>query len=102
ALMHLVGAFRQTAADVVQSLGRAALGLGDAFAEPVGNTGDLSAQTFQRQSVLIVSLGQALINRLGVAGQIALQLLLQRGDTHVGRPCASRLYLLDPTVEVAG
>src|SRR5690606_14913296 len=78
ALMPLIRAFRQAAADVVQSLGRATLGLGDAFAEPVRDPGDLAAEPLQRQGVLIVGLSQALVHRLGVASQIALQLLFQR------------------------
>ncbi len=102
ALMHLIRAFRQAAADVVQSLGRATLGLGDAFAEPVRDPGDLAAEPLQRQGVLIVGLSQALVHRLGVASQIALQLLFQRGHARVGRPCARRLDLLHPAVQVAG
>ncbi|MNE14210.1 hypothetical protein D3C80_1070760 [compost metagenome] len=77
ALLDLVGVLRQATADVVQGLGRATFRLGDAFGQAIRDAGDLAAQTLQRQGVLIVRAGDALIHRLGVALHLAIQLLVQ-------------------------
>ncbi|MNQ68852.1 hypothetical protein D3C85_834180 [compost metagenome] len=103
ALLDLVCVLGQAAADVVQGLGRAALRLGDALGQTIRDAGDLAAQPLQRQGVLIVGTGQALVHGLGVTLHLAIQLLVQRlpESFHVRRSAAG-LNLLDAGVQVLG
>ena len=60
ALLDAAGTVGEAAADIVQRLLRAPLGLGDAFAQPVRDAGDLAAQFLEGQGVTVVRGGQAL------------------------------------------
>ena len=88
----------QPAADVVQGLLRAPLRLGDAFAQPVGNAGDLAAQLLQRQGVAVVGRNQPLLNALGEPAHVGLDLAAQLLEADRG----FGLDRLDPAVEVLG
>nr|AAL08824.1 unknown [Ehrlichia ruminantium] len=98
ALLDAGGTVGETAADIVQRLLRPPLRLGDAFAQPVGDTGDLPAQFFQGQGMPVVGRDQSLFDALGEAAHVGLDLAAQLFET--GRNLG--LDRLDPTIQVLG
>src|SRR5690606_26337790 len=74
ALLDLAGAVDETAADVLEGLLRAPLRLGDAFAQAIGDAGDLAAQLLQGHGVPVVGGDEALLQALGEAAHVGLDL----------------------------
>ena len=88
----------QAARDVLEGLLRAPLRLGDPFAEPVRDAGDFAAQFLEGKGVAVVGGGQPLLDALGEAPHVALDLAAQLVEAGGGLG----LDRLDPTVEIFG
>ena len=94
AVLQPLGDAADLFADIVHGLGRAALGIGDAFGQPLGDAGDLAAQLFQRLGADLVAALQPRLHRMAHARDLAAHLFDGIGG--------AVFDLLHPTAEGVG